>query len=52
MLNKIVAREIQFSIQYKWQQLTVKGVEGAAVENIFRQMATKAAENAEVLGED
>ena len=51
MLNKIVARELQFSIQYRWQQLMVKGVEGAAVENIFRQIATEAMDNAEALAE-
>jgi bacterioferritin len=51
MLNKVVTREIQFSIQYMWQRLTVKGVEGAAVESIFRQMAVESAANAEVLGE-
>jgi len=51
MLNKGVARELQFSIQYMWQRLMVKGIEGAAVENIFRRMAVESAKNAEMLGE-
>jgi bacterioferritin len=51
MLNKVVAREVQFSIQYMWQHLMAKGIEGAAVENIFRRMAIESAANAEVLGE-
>jgi bacterioferritin len=51
MLNKGVAREVQFSIQYMWQRLMVKGIEGVAVESIFRQMAIESAANAEVLGE-
>lgn len=51
MLNKVVTREVQFSIQYMWQRLMVKGVEGAAVESIFRQMAVESGANAELLGE-
>lgn len=51
MLNKGVAREVQFSIQYMWQRLMVKGIEGAAVESVFRQMAIESAANAEALGE-
>jgi len=51
MLNKIVAREIQFSIQYRWQQIMVKGIEGAAVETLFKQIAIEALENTEVLAE-
>lgn len=51
MLNKAVARELQSSIQYMWQHLMVKGVEGAAVENILRRIAIEAAKNTEVLAE-
>lgn len=51
MLNKGVAREVQFSIRYSWQRLMVKGVEGLAVEKVFRKMALESATNAEVLGE-
>jgi bacterioferritin len=51
MLNKAVAHELQSSIQYMWQHLIVKGVEGAAVENIFRKIAIEAAKNTEVLAE-
>ncbi len=51
MLNKGVARLLQSSIQYKWQQLTVKGIEGAASEGIFKRMAAESAKNVEVLAE-
>ncbi len=51
MLNKAVARLLQSSIQYKWQQLTVKGIEGAASEGIFKRMAAESAKNVEVLAE-
>ena len=51
MLNKGVAREIQSSIRYSWQSLMVKGVEGLAVEKVFRKMASESAINAEILGE-
>jgi bacterioferritin len=51
MLKKAVARELQSSIQYKWQQLSLKGIEGAAAENIFRRNALESAKNVETLAE-
>jgi bacterioferritin len=51
MLNKLVARELQFSIQYRWQQIMMKGVEGATVEKVFREMAIENIENATKLAE-
>lgn len=51
MLNKLVARELQGSIQYMWQKLMVKGIEGATVEKIFRQMAMEKGKNIELLAE-
>jgi bacterioferritin (cytochrome b1) len=51
MLNKGVARVLQSAILYKWQQLSVKGIEGAAAEGIFKRMAAESAKNVEVLAE-
>ena len=51
MLRKAVAREIQSSIQYKWQQLTLKGIEGAVSESIFKRYALESSKNAETLAE-
>lgn len=49
MLIKAISSEIQMSIQCMWQQFMVKGVEGAAVENILNQVASEKFRNAEVL---
>ena len=51
MLNKGVARGLQSAILYKWQQFSVKGIEGAAAEGIFKRMAAESAKNVEVLAE-
>jgi len=49
MLSKVVARELQMSIQCMWQHITVKGIEGATVEIILRQMAIEEMKSAEAL---
>ncbi len=51
MLKKAVARELQAAIQYKWQQLTLAGIEGATAENMFKQNAIESAKNTEALAE-
>jgi bacterioferritin len=51
MLKKAIAHEIQASIQYKWQQLSLRGIEGAAAENIFKHNALESAKSAEALAE-
>ncbi len=51
MLNKGIATLLQSSIQYKWQQLSMKGIEGAASEDIFKRMSAESAKNVEVLAE-
>ena len=51
MLKKAVQRELQASIQYKWQQLTLAGIEAAAAENTFKQNAEESAKNTEALAE-
>jgi bacterioferritin len=51
MLNKGIARELQASIQYMWQHVMAKGIEGAVVENTFRQIAITEMKHAESLAE-
>ena len=51
MLNKGIARELQVSIQYMWQHVMAKGIEGAVVENTFRQIAITEMRHAEILAE-
>ena len=40
MLSKGVAMELNHSIKYMWQRILVKGVEGAVVENLFRDITS------------
>jgi bacterioferritin len=51
LLNKGIARELQVSIQYMWQHILAKGIEGAVVENMFRDIAITEMKHAEDLAE-
>ena len=51
LLNKGIARELQVSIQYMWQHITAKGVHGAVVEGLFREIAIEEMKHAEALAE-
>jgi bacterioferritin len=51
MLNKGIARELQVSIQYMWQHIIARGIEGATVEPTFRQIAITEMKHAEILAE-
>ena len=51
LLGKIVAHELQISIKYMWQHLLVKGMEGAIVENIFREISITEMKHAEEVAE-
>lgn len=51
LLNKGIARELQVSIQYMWQHIMAKGIEGATVENTFREIAIVEMKHAEDLAE-
>jgi len=51
LLNKGIARELQVSIQYMWQHVQVTGLDGANVQNIFRQIAIAEMKHAEKLAE-
>jgi len=51
LLNKGIARELQVSIQYMWQHVLAKGLESAAVEDIFRKIAITEMKHAEEIAE-
>jgi bacterioferritin len=51
LLNRGIAREIQVSIQYMWQHVLVTGVESAAVEDIFKEIAITEMKHAEEIAE-
>jgi bacterioferritin len=51
LLNKGIARELQVSIQYMWQHVLARGLEGATVENMFRDIAIVEMKHAEDLAD-
>jgi bacterioferritin len=51
LLNKGIARELQVSIQYMWQHTQVTGLDGANVQNTFRQIALAEMKHAEKLAD-
>ena len=51
LLNKGIARELQVSIQYMWQHILSKGIHGAVVGNMFREIAIEEMKHAELLAE-
>lgn len=51
LLNKGIARELQVSVQYMWQHVLAKGVESAAVEDIFEKIAITEMKHAEAIAE-
>jgi len=51
MLNSAIARELQVSIQYMWQHVQWKGVEGYAVSDEFKEIAVTEMKHAEKIAE-
>ncbi len=51
MLNEAIARELQVSIQYMWQHVTVRGINAESVGGIFRQIAMTEMKHAEQIAE-
>ena len=51
LLNRGIARELQVSIQYMWQHVSVTGIESAAVEDIFRRIGITEMKHAEEIAE-
>jgi bacterioferritin len=51
LLNKGIALELHVSVKYMWQHLFVKGLEGAVVEKLFRDIAIQQMKHVEDLAE-
>ncbi len=51
LLNKGIARELQVSVQYMWQHVSVAGINSVAVEEIFRKIAITEMKHAEEIAE-
>ena len=50
-LNRAIARELQVSIQYVWQHVAWRGVEGFAVKDELRAIAVTEMKHAEAIAE-
>ena len=51
MMNKAIAREIQVSIQYMWQHVLWKGIDGFAVKDELKSIAIVEMKHAEEIAE-
>jgi bacterioferritin len=51
LMNRGIARELQVSIQYMWQHVTVTGIKGAMVEDVFKEIAITEMKHAEDIAE-
>lgn len=51
LLNEAVARELQVSIQYMWQHVLAKGVQGAVVGESLKKVAIVEMKHAEAIAE-
>jgi bacterioferritin len=50
-LNEAIARELQVSIQYMWQHVTVIGINSESVGGVFKKIAIAEMKHAESIGE-
>jgi len=50
-LNEAIARELQVSIQYMWQHVTVIGINAESVGGVFKKIAITEMKHAEAIGE-
>ena len=51
LLNQAIAREIQVSVQYMWQHVLWRGVQGYAVKDAFKSIAIAEMKHAEAIAE-
>ena len=51
MMNQAIAREIQVSVQYMWQHVMAKGLESAAISDVFEDVAIEEMKHAEKIAE-
>ena len=50
-LNMAIANELQVSIQYMWQHVTVTGINSESVGGVFKKIAIVEMKHAEAIGE-
>ena len=50
-LNEAIARELQVSIQYMWQHVTVRGINAEEVGGVFKEIAITEMKHAEAIAE-
>jgi bacterioferritin len=50
-LNMAIANELQVSIQYMWQHVTVMGINSESVGGVFKKIAIVEMKHAEAIGE-
>jgi bacterioferritin len=50
-LNEAIAMELQVSIQYIWQHVTIRGINAESVGGIFKQIAITEMKHAEEIAE-
>jgi len=50
-LNEAIARELQVSIQYMWQHVTVRGINAEEVGGVFKEIAIIEMKHAEAIAE-
>ncbi len=50
-LNEAIANELQVSIQYIWQHVTVVGINAESVGGVFKKIAITEMKHAEAIGE-
>ncbi len=51
MMNRAIAREIQVSVQYMWQHVMAKGLDSAAISDVFEDVAIAEMKHAEKIAE-
>jgi bacterioferritin len=51
MMNRAIAREIQVSVQYMWQHVMAKGLDSAAISDVFEDVAMAEMKHAEKIAE-
>ena len=51
MMNQAIAREIQVSVQYMWQHVMAKGMDSAAISDVFEDVAIEEMKHAEKIAE-
>ncbi len=51
LLNEAIARELQVSVQYMWQNVLARGIRGLMIKDEFRKIAITEMKHAEAIAE-